>query len=684
MSVDEARVRDILRVLCRAAIPRGQLVLYKLALLSPDTGFKSNEVGKAIRYTSAQFRGQMAALAVRINRSPRETSLTSKPGIGLMFVQTWEGDEYHHRPRAELITAIERLPTLSAYLARTIEEVVAGGSVNAALPTGILMHPPKATTAPQESPKKAATIAPFRRLLQRLDEGGLYFPGETVANVLLALQVKRFVILTGISGTGKTRIGQAIAAQFPLTRKVTAPQALDERAAAVTIAPYVHTRRRIVLPAALAAQMPTILQQQGSGTIKARWPGGTVELATYRITALVVMFKGELRKWIDASFKLGDTLVLRLDGPEEGPPDTIVFEKPGASAVREERLPNSEIIPVRPDWTDNRGLLGFYNPLTRQYVTTAFLRTLLAADEEARRAAAENRPPHPFFLLLDEMNLARVEHYFSDFLSAMESAGDDADPTAGTLHLHDELDLEEGESEEDGRAVPRRLRIPPNVFFVGTVNVDESTYMFSPKVLDRAFTIEFNGVDLDGLRKAIEDAGELELARWDGTLRPPGRPDRKDWRWLMDYRDGLLGKELSALHDLLAKANRHFGYRVACEIARFVHLAVDQVAVEESAASAAARAALDLAILQKVLVKLAGTQADLTRVLDDLLWFTIAGEAVPEAERDLQKWALDAVEGEIIPADEASDEAPEFPRSAAKLWRMRQRLQERGFTSWIE
>ncbi|MDP2306778.1 MAG: hypothetical protein Q8P18_12205 [Pseudomonadota bacterium] len=678
--MEEARIRDILRVLCRVAIPRGQLVLYKLALVSGDAGFKSNEVGKAIHYDGAQFRGLMAALATRINRSPRETYLTKKPGIDLMFVQTWSGAEFHHKPRPELFAAIERLPSLSSYLSKTMDEIVAGDWHRAPLPPNVPLAPPKIGISIPLPPK----APPFRQLLQGLDEGGLYFPGETVANVLLALQVKRFVILTGISGTGKTRIGQAVAARFPMMRKVAAPQAFDERAAPVTIAPYVHTRRRVVLPAALVALMPAVLQQQGAGMIKARWPGGTIELATYRNTALVMLFKGELRKWVDATFKLGDTLVLRLDGSTDGVPDTVVFEKPGATTVREERLVNSEIIAVRPDWTDNRGLLGFYNPLTRQYVTTAFLRILLAADEETRRATTEKRSPHPFFLLLDEMNLARVEHYFSDLLSAMESAGDESDPTAGTLHLHDELDLEEGETEDEGGAVPRRLKIPPNVFFLGTVNVDESTYMFSPKVLDRAFTIEFNGVDLAGLGKAIEDAGELELVRWDGTLRPPLRPDRADWRWLMEYRDGVLGKELSALHDLLAKANRHFGYRVACEIARFVHLAVDQVAAEESSASAAARAALDLAILQKVLVKLAGTQADLARVLDDLLWFTIAGAPVAEGARDLRKWALDAVEGEVVPADEASEEAPVFPRSAAKLWRMRQRMLERGFTSWIE
>ena len=282
------------------------------------------------------------------------------------------------------------------------------------------------------------------------------------------------------------------------------------------------------------------------------------------------------------------------------------------------------------------------------------------------------------------MNLARVEHYFSDLLSAMESVADQGDPNGGVLHLHDEESLEEGESDGEGAAVPRRLRVPPNLFIVGTVNVDESTYMFSPKVLDRAFTIEFNGVDLSGLGKSIEDGGELDLARWDGRMIPARAPDRGDWKWLTEHRDGALGTQIMALHDLLASANRHFGYRVACEIARFVRLAVDQTTDNEATAFAAARAAMDLAVLQKVLVKLAGTQAEIARLLDDLMWFTLAGRQVADAERDLKRWRLDPVEGEVVPSDEASEEVPVFPRSAAKLWRMRLRLLERGFTSWIE
>jgi hypothetical protein len=116
MNIDEARVRDILRVMCRASIPRGQLVLYKLAVRNGPSGFTSTDMGEAVQYDSAQFRGLMAAYAVRINRSPRETYPTKKPGVDLMFVQKWQGGQYHYAPRPELLAAIERLPSLAAYL----------------------------------------------------------------------------------------------------------------------------------------------------------------------------------------------------------------------------------------------------------------------------------------------------------------------------------------------------------------------------------------------------------------------------------------------------------------------------------------------------------------------------------------------------------------------------------------
>ena len=141
-------------------------------------------------------------------------------------------------------------------------------------------------------------------------------------------------------------------------------------------------------------------------------------------------------------------------------------------------------IPVRPDWMDNKGLLGFYNILDQKYHSTPLLDLIINAGKS---------PEKPYFVILDEMNLAKVEYYFSDFLSIMESRTDD-NPKGEKIHLHAETEA----NTPDGKAIPNQIHIPQNLFFTGTVNVDETTYMFSPKVLDRANVIEFNDVNLDG------------------------------------------------------------------------------------------------------------------------------------------------------------------------------------------
>ncbi len=664
--LDEARVRDTLRVLCRIPVPRGQLVLYRFAVGAPDKGFTSDEVKELLQLDQAQHRGLMAALTVRINNTKHETAADKKPGLSLLFRQEWDGKQNTYWPRPELTEAIQRLPELAALMERPMPEIVAWPFLALKLPAEV---PAEAPSPPSRAPSTRPpppSGAPFQALLTELDTAGLVFPAELIANVLLALQVKRFVILTGISGTGKTRIGQAIAARFQTTRRAHVPPDVDDRAAAVEVHPYMRRRSRMVLPVVLASQLST---QAGPGRLRARWPGGTLELATYRRNALVVLMKGGLKTWFSETFEEGSTFVVRLEGPAEAP-DTLVFEPPGP--VREVVVENAEVVAVRPDWTDHRGLLGHFNPLTRAYVTTPFLRLLLRATEECERARAESRPPAPFFALLDEMNLARVEHYFSDFLSALESG----EP----LHLHDISEIEEGESEDGGTPVPRRLPVPPNVFFMGTVNVDESTYMFSPKVLDRAFAIEFDTVDLRGLGAGLETGGDLELVRWSGRLDPPARAARDDWRWLEEQQGGELAAHVRAVHDLLAVYHRHFGYRVATELARFVRLAVEQAADPE----AAAWAALDLCVLQKVLVKLNGTQAELQELLEALLGLALAGTGADSGSHDLARWRLDPAVGIVTAADEASDREPVFPRAAAKLWRMRERLLRQGFTSWIE
>ncbi len=167
------------------------------------------------------------------------------------------------------------------------------------------------------------------------------------------------------------------------------------------------------------------------------------------------------------------------------------------------------MVQVKPNWHDSSELIGYVSRINgEKYVVGPFLRFL---------AKAVNDPDTPYFLCLDEMNLAPVEQYFAEYLSVIESRKLNADGSVttdpvipyenteayGTLIdqlFADEADRKAYKSETDGR----RLTIPQNLFVVGTVNMDETTFSFSRKVLDRAMTIEMNEVDLYG---GLEEEG---------------------------------------------------------------------------------------------------------------------------------------------------------------------------------
>jgi 5-methylcytosine-specific restriction enzyme B len=206
---------------------------------------------------------------------------------------------------------------------------------------------------------------------------------------------------------------------------------------------------------------------------------------------------------------------------------------------------------VWPDWTDPTGLLGFLNPLSDPptFQETGTLRFLLEANQNREE---------PYFLCLDEMNLARVEYYFAPFLSAMEGAG-------GRLQLH-----AAGEVADN---IPPSIPWPQNLFVLGTVNIDETTHPFSDKVLDRAFTFEFWDVDLNSWRTTKISAGE---------------PAEKIDEVLSVVREA---------YDALYPARRHFGYRTVNEVYQFVSQVPGEMA---------AKAVLDAAIYAKVLPKIRG------------------------------------------------------------------------------
>jgi len=271
--------------------------------------------------------------------------------------------------------------------------------------------------------------------------------------------------------------------------------------------------------------------------------------------------------------------------------------------------------PVKPDWRDNTGLMGYWNPVTGEYVATDFLRFLLAAAEEYGSARI---PVRPYIVVLDEMNLARVEYYLADILSVLESGRREDGFTRGEIHLHGQAgDV----TAAGGLRVPPRLRLPPNLYFVGTVNVDETTFAFSPKVLDRAFTIEVKDVDLRDYPPEVEptpaggdrvDAALLADFTRQGRFAQITKADVAAW--------GRSRREYVALLDELNQAllphDLGFGYRVVDEILAFMG------ALRESPLRHALSEdeAFDAAVMMKVLPKFHGplnrVKAPLEAVMD--------------------------------------------------------------------
>jgi 5-methylcytosine-specific restriction endonuclease McrBC GTP-binding regulatory subunit McrB len=213
--------------------------------------------------------------------------------------------------------------------------------------------------------------------------------------------------------------------------------------------------------------------------------------------------------------------------------------------------------PVRPEWTDPTGLIGYYDVIGDQYVVPPFLEAMLVAD---------NNPNTPVFVCLDEMNLARVEYYLADVLSAIES--------------REAIDLHSGATPikgNHGGEVPPSLRVPSNLYITGTINIDETTQPLSDKVLDRAVVLQLQasspGHYLDRL---ADDDSNLE-----DTVE--------------DCREVL-----NRVHSILADEGLAFGYRVAEEFVRYV-----QFARENGGRSISSL--IDDQMVQKVLPKLQGS-----------------------------------------------------------------------------
>ena len=189
----------------------------------------------------------------------------------------------------------------------------------------------------------------------------------------------------------------------------------------------------------------------------------------------------------------------------------------GSPEFKAQKPKNFEMVQVKPNWHDSSELIGYVSRIDGvRYVVGPFLKFMVKAI---------NDPDIPYFLCLDEMNLAPVEQYFAEYLSVVESRKRQEDGIITTDPIVDYSNTDEYKSLID-QLFPdddtlrsqyltekggKRLSIPTNLIVVGTVNMDETTFSFSRKVLDRAMTIEMNKVNLKGgLDRRHEKIGKLE------------------------------------------------------------------------------------------------------------------------------------------------------------------------------
>lgn len=258
------------------------------------------------------------------------------------------------------------------------------------------------------------------------------------------------------------------------------------------------------------------------------------------------------------------------------------------------------LVAVGADWTTNENVVGYQDALQPNIYrkpANGLLDVILRASEDTE---------HPYFLILDEMNLSHVERYFADILSAIESQQEIA------LHASNES-LKSNEN--DVLTVPSKIRLPKNLFIIGTVNVDETTYMFSPKVLDRANVIEFRATaeDIAAFLDAPSAVDMALLASKGATFGKAFVAEAAEEIHLETTIATELKSSLTEVFATLAPIGAEFGFRTAYEITRFTHYHA-----KLTGAGWQFNDALDAQVLQKLMPKLHGSQRRLEPVLKAL------------------------------------------------------------------
>lgn len=299
-------------------------------------------------------------------------------------------------------------------------------------------------------------------------------------------------------------------------------------------------------------------------------------------------------------------------------------------------------IPVKPDWNDSTELLGYKN-IKDEFVKGELYKVIDEAKEHLDT---------PYFVCLDEMNLARVEYYLSEYLSVIESRKFETDKIV-TDKLFSESYFENVED--------NNISIPENLYIIGTVNMDDTTFSFSRKVLDRANTIEFSEVDLETLDFLTDEAETLVV---DNSLLKTQFLNIKDALEIDRTYVEEINEKIVEINNILKPYSKHFGYRVRDEIVFYMLENKLANLLEEDKA-------FDYQIMQKILPTIIGSDVYIEEILIKL--FKICTGFNLENKQNYIKEAESVIKNE--------SEKCRYPKSATKILQMLKGYRD-GFVSF--
>ena len=357
---------------------------------------------------------------------------------------------------------------------------------------------------------------------------------------------------------------------------------------------------------------------------------------------------------------------------------------------------NYELIPVKPNWHDSTELLGYVSRIsgTPEYVMTDFVRFLFKA---------MLYPETPFFLCLDEMNLAPVEQYFAEYLSVIETRSKLSDGSIVTDVLvkfgseikesfmqqlksyYDSLN-HNGDFKDIWQQIEKDcgLRIPPNLVVIGTVNMDETTFSFSRKVLDRAMSFELNVVDMnDGVKN-----DNAILPKIPSEAVTPKLLTANDAYTACSPVAEYVLERLTKINDAMKDKPFKIAYRSRNEIMVYVYermsdsISMDTLDDNSIRTSALFHQAMDEAISMKILSRIEGDEQRISVKFLDELKDAISGEvqiSLPDIDDDIDN----QTEGSLskTPGNEGDDDKP-YPICIRKLEQMKKQLVNGYVSFW--